>query len=487
MLFNSLDYFVFLALAVAGFWALARHRVARLAFIVVASCLFYMAANPKYILLVLLSTVVDYVIGLRLGATEDERKRRVLLVCSLVFNLGILAVFKYFDFWSSATASMASLLFGVEFSPFLLRWALPVGISFYTFQTMSYSIDVYRRTLEPKRSLLEFTAFVMFFPQLVAGPIVRASEFLPQLDGEPTLRREQVSRGLFLIGTGLVKKVAVADYLSANLVDRVFAQPELYTGTEVVIALYAFTMQIYCDFSGYTDMARGSALLMGFEIPENFDRPYQATNPAEFWRRWHMTLSTWLRDYLYFPLGRQQARRGAHLLQPLAHHVPHRAVARRRVDVRALRHAAGHRDGHHRSTWCAQAHGRGPVRGSRRAREPTRSPLAMRAFKVFWDAAVRGLHAHPLPSRAASTTPARSSSASSRGAPPRRNVALALWAMLLVTASPCTTPPRAWYRSVERAFLQLPAAVQGLALGAVGAILSQVATGEAAPYIYFQF
>jgi alginate O-acetyltransferase complex protein AlgI len=303
MLFNSLDYFVFLALAVAGFWALARHRVARLAFIVVASCLFYMAANPKYILLVLLSTVVDYVIGLRLGATEDERKRRVLLVCSLVFNLGILAVFKYFDFWSSATASMASVLFGVEFSPFLLRWALPVGISFYTFQTMSYSIDVYRRTLEPKRSLLEFTAFVMFFPQLVAGPIVRASEFLPQLDGEPTLRREQVSRGLFLIGTGLVKKVAVADYLSANLVDRVFAQPELYTGTEVVIALYAFTMQIYCDFSGYTDMARGSALLMGFEIPENFDRPYQATNPAEFWRRWHMTLSRWLRDYLYFPLG----------------------------------------------------------------------------------------------------------------------------------------------------------------------------------------
>ncbi|MBK6577135.1 MAG: MBOAT family protein [Sandaracinaceae bacterium] len=303
MLFNSLDYFVFLALAVAGFWALARHRVARLAFIVVASCLFYMAANPKYILLVLLSTVVDYVIGLQLGATEDERKRRVLLVCSLAFNLGILAVFKYFDFWSSATASMASVLFGVEFSPFLLRWALPVGISFYTFQTMSYSIDVYRRTLEPKRSLLEFTAFVMFFPQLVAGPIVRASEFLPQLDGEPTLRREQVSRGLFLIGTGLVKKVAVADYLSANLVDRVFAQPELYTGTEVVIALYAFTMQIYCDFSGYTDMARGSALLMGFEIPENFDRPYQATNPAEFWRRWHMTLSRWLRDYLYFPLG----------------------------------------------------------------------------------------------------------------------------------------------------------------------------------------
>ncbi|MBK8406912.1 MAG: MBOAT family protein [Sandaracinaceae bacterium] len=477
MLFNSLDYFVFLALAVAGFWALAHHRVARLAFIVVASCLFYMAANPKYILLVLLSTVVDYVIGLRLGATEDERKRRVLLVCSLAFNLGILAVFKYFDFWSSATASMASLLFGVEFSPFLLRWALPVGISFYTFQTMSYSIDVYRRTLEPKRSLLEFTAFVMFFPQLVAGPIVRASEFLPQLDGEPTLRREQVSRGLFLIGTGLVKKVAVADYLSANLVDRVFAQPELYTGTEVVIALYAFTMQIYCDFSGYTDMARGSALLMGFEIPENFDRPYQATNPAEFWRRWHMTLSRWLRDYLYFPLG---GSRGG----------PVRAYFNLWLTMMLI-------GMWHGAAWTFVLYGflqatvmvihRFVVRhtggsGEGQGREDA---FAMRAFKVFW--ALQFVVFSRILFRASSMDNARAVvERIFSGSTSTAQISLALWAMLVVTFALHFTP-QAWFRSLERAFLQLPAAVQGLALGAVGAILSQVATGEAAPYIYFQF
>jgi alginate O-acetyltransferase complex protein AlgI len=357
----------------------------------------------------------------------------VLLVCSLVFNLGILAVFKYFDFWSSATASMASLLFGVEFSPFLLRWALPVGISFYTFQTMSYSIDVYRRTLEPKRSLLEFTAFVMFFPQLVAGPIVRASEFLPQLDGEPTLRREQVSRGLFLIGTGLVKKVAVADYLSANLVDRVFAQPELYTGTEVVIALYAFTMQIYCDFSGYTDMARGSALLMGFEIPENFDRPYQATNPAEFWRRWHMTLSRWLRDYLYFPLG---GSRGG----------PVRAYFNLWLTMMLI-------GMWHGAAWTFVLYGflqatvmvihRFVVRhtggsGEGQGREDA---FAMRAFKVFW--ALQFVVFSRILFRASSMDNARAvvPSASSRGAPPprrsRSRCGPCWW-----SPSPCTSPLR---------------------------------------------
>ncbi|MBW2402526.1 MAG: MBOAT family protein, partial [Deltaproteobacteria bacterium] len=152
-------------------------------------------------------------------------------------------------------------------------------------------------------SLFQFAFFVTYFPQLVAGPIVRASQLLPQLQRKITLRDEQVTRGLFLIATGMVKKVVIADYLSVNLVDRVFDQPELYSAAEIVIALYGFTMQIYCDFSGYTDVARGSAKLMGLELPENFDRPYQSASPAEFWRRWHITLSTWLRDYLYFPLG----------------------------------------------------------------------------------------------------------------------------------------------------------------------------------------
>ncbi|MCA9535047.1 MAG: MBOAT family protein [Myxococcales bacterium] len=474
MLFNSLDYFLFLALAVAGFWLLAQHRVARLAFVVVVSCLFYMAANPKYIFLILASTLVDYAVGLGLGATDDERRRRVLLGISLVSNLGLLALFKYFDFWSGALTEMYSSLTGTAHTPFLLRWALPVGISFYTFQTMSYSIDVYRRALEPKRSLLEFTSYVTFFPQLVAGPIVRASEFLPQLEGEPTLRREQVSRGLFLIGTGLVKKVAVADYLSSNLVDRVFAQPELYTGTEVVIALYAFTMQIYCDFSGYTDMARGSALFMGYELPENFDRPYQATNPAEFWRRWHMTLSRWLRDYLYFPLG--GSRSG-----------PVRAYFNLWLTMMLI-------GMWHGASWTFVLYGflQATVmvihRFARRrsgARDDVEDKLAMRAFKVFW--ALQFVVFSRILFRASSMDNARAViERLTSGTTSTAQISVALWAMLLATFALHFTP-RTWFATVEREFLRLPAPVQGLALGGVGAVLSLVATGEAAPYIYFQF
>jgi D-alanyl-lipoteichoic acid acyltransferase DltB (MBOAT superfamily) len=474
MLFNSLDYFLFLALAVAGFWLLARHRVARLSFVVVASALFYMAANPRYIFLILFSTLVDYLVGLRLGATDNERERRLLLGVSLTSNLGLLALFKYFDFWSGALTGFYSTLSGTEHTPLLLRWALPVGISFYTFQTMSYSIDVFRRTLEPKRSLLEFTSYVTFFPQLVAGPIVRASEFLPQLDGEPSLRREQVSRGLFLIGTGLVKKVAIADYLSTNLVDRVFAQPELYTGTEVVIGLYAFTMQIYCDFSGYTDMARGSALLMGYDLPENFDRPYQATNPAEFWRRWHMTLSRWLRDYLYFPLGGSRAG-------------PVRAYWNLWLTMMLI-------GMWHGASWTFVLYGflQATVmvvhRFARRRfgnADDAEDKLPLRAFKVFW--ALQFVVFSRILFRASGMDNARAvTERLFSGTSSTAQISVALWAMLVVTFALHFTP-RAWFASVERAFLRLPAPVQGLALGAVGAILSQVATGEAAPYIYFQF
>ncbi|MCB9661165.1 MAG: MBOAT family protein [Sandaracinaceae bacterium] len=477
MLFNSLDYFLFLALAVLGFWLLARHRVARLAFVVVASCLFYMAANPRYIFLILGSTLVDYLVGLQLGRTDNERARRGLLLVSLVSNLGLLALFKYFDFWSGALTSFYASLTGEPHTPFLLRWALPVGISFYTFQTMSYSIDVYRRTLAPKRSLLEFASYVTFFPQLVAGPIVRASEFLPQLDGEPSLRREQVSRGLFLLGTGLVKKVAVADYLSANLVDRVFAQPELYTGTEVVVALYAFTMQIYCDFSGYTDMARGSALLMGYDLPENFDRPYQATNPAEFWRRWHMTLSRWLRDYLYFPLGGSRAG-------------PVRAYWNLWLTMMLI-------GMWHGASWTFVLYGflqatvmvihRFARRrfGGQGDGDGAEDALPMRAFKVFW--ALQFVVFSRILFRASSMDNARAiTDRLFSGTSSTAQITTALWAMLGVTFALHFTP-RAWFKSVERAFLGLPAPVQGLALGGVGAILSQVAVGEAAPYIYFQF
>lgn len=281
---------------------LSREHASRVTLIFVLSCAFYMAWQAYYVWLILASTCLDYFVGLHLPRTEKQGRKRALLALSLVGNLGMLFTFKYYNFFAGEISGFLADA-DMHASLPLLKAALPVGISFYTFQTLSYTIDVYRGTLKPARDFITFAAFVSYFPQLVAGPIVRASELLPQLQSKPRVSREQISDGLFLIATGLVKKFAIADYLALGIVDRVFVEPEKFTALEVVVALYAFTMQLYCDFSGYTDVARGSAKLMGFEMPKNFDRPYQATNPAEFWRRWHMTLSRWLRDYLYFPLG----------------------------------------------------------------------------------------------------------------------------------------------------------------------------------------
>lgn len=316
MLFNSLDYFLFLALSLAGYWVVWRLAPSegartpggamRLLLVFLASCAFYMAWNPYYIGLILFSTALDYTVGALIHRAENPTERKALLGVSLVGNLGLLGVFKYFNFFSEATGDVLGL-FGFELDMPVLDVLLPVGISFYTFQTISYTVDVYRRRIEPVRNPLEFAFYVTFFPQLVAGPIVRAAEFLPQLKKAPWLNRERVGQALFLIGMGVTKKVIFADFISVNLVDRVFDDPAAFTSTEVIIGLYGFTLQIYADFSGYTDVARGSALLFGLELPKNFDRPYQATTVADFWRRWHMTLSSWLRDYLYFPLGGSRA------------------------------------------------------------------------------------------------------------------------------------------------------------------------------------
>ncbi|MCC6876878.1 MAG: MBOAT family protein [Sandaracinaceae bacterium] len=313
---HPLVWIVPLALATSAGTALAvlapehahtRLRHARLAFGFVASCLFYMAWSPLYIGLVLSSTVLDYAVARRIHTASVPWRRRAWLALSLAGGLGLLGTFKYYDFLAQSSATIAGLA-GIELEPRLLRMVLPVGISFYTFETLSYTIDVYRKQIEPEKSFLRFGFFVMFSPHLVAGPIIRAAEFLPQLRVPAWLSRERVSQAIFLIGMGILKKVVFADFISVNLVDRVFDDPQAFTATEVVIGLYGFTLQIYADFSGYTDVARGTGLLFGIELPENFDRPYQARNVAEFWRRWHMTLSTWLRDYLYYPLG--GSRRG---------------------------------------------------------------------------------------------------------------------------------------------------------------------------------
>ena len=302
MIFASLDYVLFLTLVLLFFWALVRHGALRMLVLLVASWVFYMAWNATFILLIVGSTLVDYLCGAAIARAESRKTKKRLLIVSLVSNLGLLGLFKYLDFFIvNVTQGLAAL--GVDAGLAPLDLLLPVGISFYTFQSMSYTLDIYRGTLQPTRSFTRFALFVAFFPQLVAGPIVRASEFLPQLDRRPRLSVEDAGQGLWLILKGLCKKVLVADFLAINLIDRVFEAPDRFGAGEVLIAVYAYTWQLYGDFSGYTDIARGSARLIGFELPENFRRPFQAANLIEFWARWHITLTRWINDYLYISLG----------------------------------------------------------------------------------------------------------------------------------------------------------------------------------------
>lgn len=309
MQFNSVEFIIFLVVVFTVTWQLARWRLLQTLFLLAASYFFYANWNPWYLFLILFTSSVDFLVGGAIFRTSDQRRRKLLLILSLVTDLGVLAVFKYFNFFS-AQWSAYLVGRGLAVDPLVLSVALPVGISFFTFQSMSYTIDVYRRQIEPADSYWQYLLFVSFFPQLVAGPIVRASVFLPQLRQPRGLSREMGGIGLFLIMSGMIKKVCFADYLGANLVDRVFEDPSWFTSAEVLAAVYAFAFQIYFDFSGYSDVAIGAALLLGFRLPDNFRSPYTAVNLRDFWRRWHISLSTWLRDYLYIPLGGSRRGRG---------------------------------------------------------------------------------------------------------------------------------------------------------------------------------
>ncbi len=299
MSFASIQYAVFLCIVYALYRVLSHRWQNRM--LLVASYIFYGAWDWRFLSLMLISTLVDYFVGLRLHRTENTGARRRLLLMSLVANLGMLGAFKYFNFFAESFADLLGW-FGLSVSWTTLSIVLPVGISFYTFQTLSYTIDVYNRKLEPTNRFLDFALFVSFFPQLVAGPIERASHLLPQVLAERRITWDQTTRGLFLIAFGLFKKVVIADGV-AHSVDVIYNARGTVTWADIVLATYLFALQIYGDFSGYSDIARGTAKVLGFDIMTNFRLPYFATNPSEFWRRWHISLSTWLRDYLYIPLG----------------------------------------------------------------------------------------------------------------------------------------------------------------------------------------
>lgn len=297
LLFSSgLFIFLFTGFMYVYFLVHKHHR-AKTTFVTLFSLYFYYKSSGIYFLLLILCAIVDYLLANAIFRAESTKRKKVILVISLVLNLGMLAYFKYTNFFYSIICDITAQ----SFSP--LSIFLPVGISFFTFQSLSYTIDIYRGTLGPVKSFLDYAFFVTFFPQLVAGPIVRASDFIPQIFRPLKVTDEMIGRGVFLIASGAIKKVVIADFISANFVDRIFDHPTLYTGLENLFGVYGYALQIYCDFSGYSDMAIGIASLMGFHFKINFDSPYQSKNITEFWRRWHISLSSWLKDYLYISLG----------------------------------------------------------------------------------------------------------------------------------------------------------------------------------------
>lgn len=476
MLFNSLLYLVFLAVVVAGSWALLRWPRLRAGTILAASCLFYMAWSPRYLALILGAATWDWAMARLIDRTPDElaRRRKLLMLGSIAVNLGLLGYYKYAGFFAENLVALGHVA-GVEINLHVARAILPVGISFFTFQSMAYVIDVWRREIPAEPSLWRFWLFATFFPQLVAGPISRAHILLPQLHRRPRLQESDASEAMFRICKGLLKKVAIADWLAVNLVDRVFSQPGVYSGAELMVGLYAYTLQIYCDFSGYTDIAIGSAKLLGVTLPENFARPYRARTVAEFWRRWHMTLSTWLRHYVFFPLGGSkggiwQAHRntlitlaliglwhGANwtfVIYGLLHGI---AIALNRTQHRQK----GKEFSYDQLPWLGQ--------------------VWRMALTFHFVVLARILFRCPSVAAAADYAKLLLTNGWGLG-----RIDAGTWAVLGVGYALHFSPPD-WLERARRFFHDLPAAAQGGALTGAAALMALVAETDAVPFIYFQF
>lgn len=306
MLFNSLDFAFFLPLVFILYWFVTKGRLKlQNALVLASSYLFYGWWDERFLLLIAASTLIDYTIGRQLAVSEKAGKRKLLLWTSIIANIGILCYFKYANFFIENFIEAFSV-FGLELHTSTLKIILPVGISFYTFQTLSYTIDVYRKKLEPTKDFIAFAAFVSFFPQLVAGPIERATNLLPQFYKNRTFSYEQAVNGLRQILWGFFKKLVIADNC-AKYANIIFDNPQDLNGSTLAIGAFLFAFQIYGDFSGYSDIAIGTSRLFGFDLKQNFAHPYFSRDIAEFWRRWHISLSTWFRDYVYIPLGGSKA------------------------------------------------------------------------------------------------------------------------------------------------------------------------------------
>ena len=310
LLFNN-GFFVYFFAAFIVLYYLLRDRLAMRRYVFCFfSLYFFYKASGSFVGLVIVSAIVDFILSNAIHRQTIRSRRTALLLLSILFNLGLLFYFKYTDFF----IELSNTLFQTGFQP--LNLLLPVGISFYTFENLSYTLDVYRGELEPARKFSDYLLFLSFFPKLVMGPIVRAHDFVPQINQPWSLRETDFAQGFYLIFSGLFKKLIISDYLTLNFVDFVFDDPARYSGLENLLAVYGYAVVIYCDFSGYSDVALGIARWLGFSLPVNFLSPYQSGNITEFWRRWHISLSSWLRDYLYIPLGGNRGRSIASLLFP---------------------------------------------------------------------------------------------------------------------------------------------------------------------------
>jgi alginate O-acetyltransferase complex protein AlgI len=308
MLFTTSKYWLFLTIVFFVYWFVAKQSRLRVLCILLASYYFYALWNLKFVPLLFAISTIDFLTARAISATTNSRARRLLMLISIVTDIGILITFKYFNFFSTSATALLEQLHWQTRSFLIEDLVIPLGLSFITFRSLSYVIDVYRKTTPATNRYLDYLAFVAFFPTLIAGPVVRAKELLTQFS-KSEFNDDQGVKAIFLILIGLIKKVAIADMIGSNLVDRVFDQPQLYSSVETLAAIYGYALQIYCDFSGYSDIAIGSALLLGFKLPTNFNSPYRAHNLRDFWKRWHITLSNWLFDYVYISIGGLRKRR----------------------------------------------------------------------------------------------------------------------------------------------------------------------------------
>ncbi len=456
-------------------FAVVRAKKVRLVFILGASYVFYAYWDWRFLPLIFGSSTVDWLLGNAIARAEDPRRRKVWLVATVIVNLGVLGVFKYFNF---GVDTAAALMTELGFAPpkIALQIALPIGISFFTFESMSYVIDVYRKDIEPHESYVEYLSFVAFFPHLVAGPIVRPRDLLPQLGGPPRWSSAEASEGLFLIAWGLLKKMAIGDYLALNLIDRVFDAPMQYSALECYTAVVSYAVQIYCDFSGYTDIAIGSALLLGVRFPLNFNSPYKAQNIQDFWRRWHISLSTWLRDYLYIPLGGNK-----------------NGTVRTYINLMLTMLLGGL---WHGANWTFVVWGglHGVALAVTRAYHESRgkSRTESTAGSPVWKALAVGATFHLV---CASWIFFRADSFQKAWAIFAQLGSLSTfhpnlhWSVLAVLAAGLVThwAPTSWQTGVRESFIRMPAPAQGLALFAAGLALREMASADAVPFVYFQF